>query len=67
MKYSVIVNMNIEYEYEAKSAKEAYEMSQEQELPHGYVEDSRDTVKIIREDGEELSFDWEGEVLPTNK
>lgn len=58
MKYEVIVNVNLCYEFEAKTAHEAYMKSQEVELPKEYVEDSRDTVKIIDEKGKEYFWDW---------
>lgn len=54
MKYTVIVNINLEYEFEANNASEAYDMAQNVELPANYVDDSYSTVKIIDENGN----DW---------
>lgn len=56
MKYTVIVNVNLEYEFDTKTAQEAYIESQNVELPVNYVEDSRDTVKIIDENWDEHEF-----------
>lgn len=56
MKYTVIVNVNLEYEFDTKTAQEAYIESQHTELPVNYVEWSRDTVKIIDENGDEHEF-----------
>lgn len=68
MKYEVIVNMNIAFEIEADTAEEAYQKSQnEVELPHGYQDNTRDTVGVFRiEDDEDVDCwpDWSDEVLP---
>lgn len=57
MKYTVIVNVHLEYEFDTKTAQEAYIESQNVELPVNYVEWSRDTVKIIDENRDEHEFD----------
>lgn len=50
MKYTVIVNVNLEYEFEANNASEAYDMAQNVELPANYVDAIwTRTVKIIDE------------------
>lgn len=54
MKYKAIVNVNLEYEFEADNASDAYDMAQNVELPANYVDDSYSTVKIIDENGN----DW---------
>lgn len=59
MKYTVIVNVNLEYEFDTKNAQQAYVKSQNVELPPNYVEWSRDTVKIISEDWEEHEYNPE--------
>jgi len=53
MKYTVIANVNLEFEFEANSPQEAYDMAQNAELPANYVDDSYSTVKIIDENGED--------------
>jgi hypothetical protein len=44
-KYSVIVNVNLEFIVEAKNADEAEDLMQEVELPKEYLEDSFEIVK----------------------
>ncbi len=47
----VIVNINIEIPApDAKTDKEAEEVAQNYELPHGYVSNSFEIVKVIEED-----------------
>lgn len=45
-RYSVIVNVNLEYIFKAKNEKEAQEMVENVELPKEYVTDSFELVKI---------------------
>jgi hypothetical protein len=46
----VIVNINLEIEApEAKTDDEAIEFAENYELPHGYVTDSFEIVKVIEE------------------
>ena len=59
MKYTVIVNVNLEYEFDTKNAQQAYIKSQNVELPSNYVEWSWYTVKIISEDWEEHEYNPE--------
>ncbi len=47
MKYTVIINCNLEYEIEAKDESEAEALAQEIELPPQYVEDSYEVTKIF--------------------
>lgn len=56
MKYIVIVNVNLEYEFEAKKADKAKEMVENVELPKEYIEDSFELVKIIDENGNETTY-----------
>jgi len=44
-KYSVIVNVNLEFIVEAKNLEEAEKLIQEVELPKEYIEDSFEIVK----------------------
>jgi len=47
----VIVNINIEIECpDAKTVEEAELFAENYELPHGYVGDSFEIVKVIEED-----------------
>ena len=48
-KYTVIVNVNLQYEVEAEDETEAEEIMQNLELPQEYVEGSYDFVKAIPE------------------
>ena len=50
MKYIVIVNVNLEYNFDAKNPDEAIEMAENVELPKEYVEDSFDIVKVVDKD-----------------
>ena len=52
-KYSVIVNVNLEFIVKAKNAEEAEDLMQEVELPKEYLEDSFEIVKTgkIGKDG----------------
>jgi len=52
-KFSVIVNVNLEYIVKAKNRTEAEQAIQEIELPKQYVEDSFEIVKVgeIDKDG----------------
>lgn len=45
-KFTVKVRMEIEYEFYAKNAREAYEQSQNVEIPSWYVDNSWDTQWI---------------------
>lgn len=46
---TVIVNVNLEYQFDVQTDEEAEELVQNIELPPQYVEDSFDIVKIITE------------------
>lgn len=48
-KYVVIANINIKKEFMAKDEDEAIEKMENIELPNGYVEDSFEIVKTIKE------------------
>lgn len=50
MKYYIRVRMDIDYRIDADNVQEAYEMSQNMDLPHWYVENSWDTQSIIDEE-----------------
>jgi len=52
-KYSVIVNINLEYIVEAKTEEEVEDYVENVELPEQYVEDSFEIVKmgVIGKDG----------------
>lgn len=52
-KYTVIVNVNLEYQFNAKSFKEAKEMVENVELPKEYVSESFEIVKITNRKGKE--------------
>jgi len=49
---TVIVNVNLEYTFEAKNADDAIEQAENVELPKQYVEDSFEAVKVIDENDE---------------
>ena len=59
MRYSVIVNMNIEYEVDADSALESIQQVEILDLPHWYVEGSFELVKVIDDKQNEYDDDWE--------
>lgn len=52
-KYSIIVNVNLEYIFTAKNEEEAIEKVENVELPKEYVTDSFEIVKtgVIGKDG----------------
>ena len=50
----VIANINIEIPTDAKTEDEAEEEAQNFELPHDYLEDSFEIVKVVTKDGEDL-------------
>lgn len=53
MKLNVIANINIEQTFEAKDKQDAIEQMENIELPHGYVTDSFEIVKVLdKEDNE---------------
>ena len=54
MKYTGIVNVNLEYVFEAKDKEDAEIYLQNVELPKEYVEDSFDLVKILDDKGNEI-------------
>ena len=56
MKYITIVNVNLEYTFEAESPEKAIEMVENIELPGSYVTDSFEIVKVIDEKGNETTF-----------
>ena len=45
--YKVIVNVNLEYDFDAKNEQDAIEQVENVELPDSYVEDSFEVVKVI--------------------
>ena len=47
--FKVIVNVNLEYDFEVVSVIEAITEAENVELPKEYVEDSFEIVKIIKE------------------
>ena len=50
MKYTIISNINIEHEIEAKSEEEALDIHANKiELPKEYISNSWELVKIIKE------------------
>ena len=51
MKYNVIVNVNLEYTFEAKNRDEAIQMVENVELPGSYVENSFELVKVLDKEG----------------
>jgi hypothetical protein len=55
-KYSVIVNVNLEYIVTAKDEEEAKEIVENVELPKEYVEDSFEIVKIGEMDKKERYY-----------
>lgn len=57
MKYTVVVKVKLAYEFDTKTAQEAYIESQHVELPANYVEWSWDTAKVFDDDWNEYVFD----------
>lgn len=53
-KLSVIVNVNLEIQTDAKNYEEAKEYVMNYELPKEYVEDSFEFIKVIDEDDNEI-------------
>ena len=49
MRYSVIINVNLEYICNVKNEEEARIFAENVELPKEYLEDSFEIVKIIKE------------------
>jgi hypothetical protein len=47
-KFEVIVNINLEYIFEAETKEEAKQEAENVELPSNYVSNSFDIVKIIK-------------------
>lgn len=54
MKYAVIVNVNLQLEVDADNPEDAQLIATEYELPHEYVEDSYEFVKVLDKDGNEI-------------
>ena len=48
-KYKVIVNVNLEYDFDALNEQDAIEQVENTEMPDSYVEDSFEIVKVIDE------------------
>ena len=48
-KFKVIVNVNLEYDFDAKDEDDAIEQVENVELPDSYVEDSFEVVKVFDE------------------
>jgi hypothetical protein len=61
MKYTVIVNVNLEYQFDVESAAEASMQMQDTELPENYIGDSFNQIEIIRIDGKKCGADGENE------
>ena len=55
-KLTVIVNVNLEYTFDAESAKDAIEQVESIELPAPYVEDSFEIVKVLDENDEVIYY-----------
>ena len=53
MRKTVIVNVNLQYIFDAETDEEAKDMVMEVELPAQYVEDSFEIVKVINEQNDE--------------
>jgi len=53
-KLSVIVNVNLEIQTDAKNYEEAKEYAMNYELPKEYVEDSFEFIKVLDEDENEV-------------
>lgn len=53
--YKIRVRMEVEYDIKAESTDEAYTISQNLELPSGYVENTWDT-QSIKENWKEVSI-----------
>jgi hypothetical protein len=61
------MNMNIAFEIEADTAVEAYQKSQDLEMPHWYQDNTAENVDVFRiDDDEDVDCwpDWSDEVLP---
>ena len=54
-KFTVIVNVNLEYTFEAKNADEAIEQAEDVDLPKQYVEDSFKLVKVLNENNKVIN------------
>ena len=54
-KLTVIVNVNLEYTFEAKNADEAIEQAEDVDLPKQYVEDSFKLVKVLNENNKVIN------------
>jgi len=52
---TVIVNVNLEYTFEAENADEAINQAENIELPKEYVEDSFEIVKVLNENNETIN------------
>ena len=52
-KFKVIVNVNLEYEFDALNEQDAIVQVKNVELPDSYVEDSFKVVKVITEEDKE--------------
>jgi len=52
MKYTVIMNVNLEYTFDVNNEEEALEKAMDVELPDSYVDESYELVKVINEKGE---------------
>ena len=48
-KYTAIVNVNLEYYFEADNMEKAEEYTRDLELPDNYLCDSFDVIKILKE------------------
>ena len=46
----VIINVNLEYDFDVKTDEEAEIVAQNYELPKEYIEDSFEIVKIMEDD-----------------
>ena len=54
-KLTVIVNVNLEYTFEAKNRNDAIERAENVELPKEYVEDSFEILKVMNQKGETIN------------
>ena len=56
MKYTVIVNVNLEYAFDAKNAEDAIIEAENVELPKEYVTGSFEIVKMLDENENTVDY-----------